>query len=257
MTRFGTSPAARAVRIVGVFVFAATLFLPAHACGPGAYPLGSGPRAAAERPDAPVEVATQVPIEEIVRRGSAGYAEGGVGEALWRTRVWYPYLLLPLWLAALAMAAAGGRGARAAGWGMLGLSVGLAVFEGAYLWRNYRGALPENLRIVEVGLIGLGIVAILFVRRGRPVLDPGAAISAQALLCFLHALTFPAYDLGRWVDAGAPASSLASALLHDYRPGFWLALVGLALAAGPAYVRSLPAFPVPARRSLDAPPVSA
>ncbi len=241
------------MRLVGILVFAATLFLPVHSCGPGPFPRAAPPSPAAHRATQPRAEDVQVPIEEIVRHGGEGFTEGGAWKAVWRVREWYPYLLLPFWLVALALAASSGRLERAAGWGCLALTLALAVFETIYVTRTYVGFLPQSARAFEVGFVCLVVVAVLFLRRHRSLLDPAATVSAQALLAFLHGLTFPGHDVRVWVDDGASLSGILGSLLHDYRPAFWLALAGLLVAAVPAYLRASPHRPVPSVARLDAP----
>jgi hypothetical protein len=242
---------ARALRLLAVLVFSFTAFFPVHGCGPGPGPRASVPRR--ETPPPPVSEPVQVPFEEVLEQGGEGWREGGLLGALWSVRVWYPYVLAPLWIAALALALASRRLARAAGWGLLAVSLGIALFELGYISYQFRGFLPPLLRPLEVGIAWILVLALLFLRRGgRTFLDPEATVSAHALLSVLHGLTYPVSDVRGWLRSDFEPGAILRAVLHDYRPAFWVALAALAVAAVPGYL--FRPRPVPAHAPA-APPV--
>jgi hypothetical protein len=226
---------ARFLRLLAVLVFAGTAFFPVHGCGPG--PAPRAPTAKYKVPPPPVAEAVQVPIEEVLEQGAVGWKEGGPVGAFWNVRIWYPYVLVPIWLAALALAAAGRRFARIGGWVLLGTSFGIAVFELAYISYQFRGFLPPLLRPLEVGIAWILVLAVLFVRRsGRSPLDPEATVSAHAFLSILHGFTYPISDVRTWLHRDVDLAAVARAVFENYKPAFWVALGALAVAAIPGYL---------------------
>jgi hypothetical protein len=227
---------ARFVRLLAVLVFAWTAFLPVHGCGPGPRPAKAAARQR-QAAQAPAPEAVQVPFEEILEEGAAGWTEGGPVGAFWAVRVWYPYVLVPLWLAGLVLAAGGARASRAGGALLLGTTIAIGVFELGYISYQFRGFLPPLLRPLEVGVAWILVLAVLFLRRpGRRLDDPEATVSAHAFLSILHGLTYPVSDGRVWLDAGHDLSAIVAALLSDYKPAFWVALGALAVAAVPGYL---------------------
>jgi hypothetical protein len=198
-------------------------------------------------------VDVQVPIEEIVEEGAEGWSAAGPIGAFWEVRVWYPYVLAPLWVAALVVALGSARLARAAGWGLLAVSLGVAVFELAYISWQFHGFLPSWLRPLEVGVAWLVVLAILFVRRpGRSALDPEATVSAHAFLSVCHGLTYPVSDVRGWLRSDYEWGPILRSLFSDYLPAYWVALGALLVAAIPGYWLRPRAAPLPAA----APPAS-
>ena len=93
-----------------------------------------------------------------------------------------------------------------------GVGIGVAAFEACYLASDYDGFLPDAFQGVETLAAWAVVCLVLFWRprgRGDPV---GAAVSAQALLGALHALTFPVQDVRLWSAAGHGASAIGQAL---------------------------------------------
>ncbi len=223
----------RWVRAVGVLVFAATAFLPVRGCEPGPArfaPGASGPAAADFE-------GGEVPAERLPQALAAGWARGGAVSAVWEARTWYPYLLAPIWMLALAAAASGSVAARRiAAAGLVCVSVGVALFELPYVLTAYEGVVSGSGRAFEVAAVWVLICVVLFVRpAGRRLGEIEACVSAQALLALLHGLTFPAGDARRWLVAGHGPGAVTAAVFTCYRPAFWLALGALAFAALPGY----------------------
>ena len=231
------SALARGVRAVAILVFGVTLFLPVHSCGPGPRPVGARQSATVVR-NPP---AVQVPLEQLYDQLSWGHRRGGAIEAVWQARPWYPYLLLPVWLLALALCGTGPRGARAAGAAVLALSVAVLALEVPYVARDFGGILPRSLHSVEVIVALVVVVAVLWYRRpGRSLLDAEAGISAQALLSALHAFTFIGNDVRAWSAEGAALGPIVKAVFANYLPAFWVATAALLVAAAPAYLARAP-----------------
>ena len=228
-------PWGRTLRAAALLVFCATAFLPLHACH--AAPRSPGP-AALRAP--PPSGRAYVPARVIADAVHAPDRRGAL-DLLWRVRDVYPYLLAPAWAALLLLAELGGRRGRAfAGGAALLLSAAVAAFEFRYIRADYTGVLPASVRGAEQ-LVAWGVVVGVLVarRRGRRLLDAEAAVSAQALLACLHAFTFPAADLRRWVGAGHPLAPSVDALVANYQPGFAVAVVALVAIAVPGYLRAV------------------
>jgi hypothetical protein len=240
----------RAVRALAVLVFAATAFFPVRACSPG--PGDFEPHA--RGPTAQDFAGGDVPVDRVRAEVSRGFEDGGVVGAVWGSRNWYPYLLAPLWIAALVAASSGfPRARRAAGVGLLVVSVAIAALEAPFLFRDFTGVLPPAARPFELAAAYVAVCAVLFLRpAGRGLLDPEATVSSQALLGLLHAATFPLGDAQRWLP-GHTIPAIGAALATSYRPAFWVALAALAFAAACAYAPSRRRAPV---LSPDPEPVS-
>ncbi len=225
---------ARGVRLVGILAFAVTLFLPVHSCG-------GGPRArepAASRASRASPESVQIPIDEITQPFGRAWRKGGPIAALWRVRTWYPYLLIPIWLLALGLAAIGPRSRRAAGWMLTACAIGIAVFEWVYLDHDYGGILPIGARRFEIALAWGVVVAVLFVRRrGRTWTEPEAHVSAQALLTLLHALMFLVGDAITYSKNGHGVGVVLDTLRDEYRIGYWVALSSLVAIVVPGIRR--------------------
>jgi hypothetical protein len=225
------------LRVVGVVLFLASAALPLTRCAPP--PVESGSSAAFHV--VVVRVDTDqgaVPWREIGGTLAAGWREGGPLQAVWKARTWYPYLLAPLWLLALLWTprlAPAGR--RRLGVFFLVLGIAIAVLEACYIATDFQGLFVGTAGVVEDVVAWSVVAAVLFVRPGgRPLLDPVAAVAGQALLGFLHAMTFPAYDVLTWASQRRGLAGVVEGLVFKYRPAFWLALAGLLLAAAPAYL---------------------
>ena len=235
----GAAPAVRPesawaarVRLVAIAVFAVTMFLPVMRAS--ADPRRPYPRSLA--PAAQRRLPVLVPLEQVAN-GAEWLDEGGAIEALWRTRAWYPYLLLPAWLGALALGASGPRGRRAAGVLIFATTAGVLAFEVAYVRADFGGILAPSLRWLEIGCAWAVVTAVLVWRRhGRSLFDAPAGISALALLAALHGFTFMGEDLRAWSAGGAGLSAMANGIAANYFPAFWVAEAALFVAAAPAYL---------------------
>ena len=224
------SACARGVRLVGLLVFGLTLFLPIYGCSGGPAARDPAARQTTQRARDP----GQTPIERIVKTLGRGERGDGVVAALWRCRLWYPYLLIPLWLVVLGLSSIGPRTRRLAGGVLLASSIGVAALELAYIDHDWGGLLPPALRRIEVAVAWGVVVVVLFVRRGgRGWLEPEAGVSAQALLSFLHGVMYLAGDAITYVRGGHGAGVIVETLLDDYRIGYWIALAGLLAITGP------------------------
>jgi hypothetical protein len=236
-------PVGVAARWTGALLFLATAFLPVYGCR--AHPRQfDAPPAGHERAGFVIQHRDRVPARALATSVRDGWRAEGLGGALhgvWRQRAWYPFLLAPLWLAVLLAARRpGSRASRAAGRALLCVSIAVAVLEAFYLGTDWRGMTAPALRGVEVAVAWLVVCAILFGRpAGSRLADPGAVVSSQALLCAGHALTFPVYDGAAWLLEGYSSSAVLSTILSNYRPGFWLSLAAVSLAAAPLYAPSL------------------
>lgn len=236
-------PWGRTVRAFALLVFCATAFVPLHACRARPRSAAVAAREGATPPSGRAYVPARVVAE-------AAHAHEGRGPMafLWAVRGVYPYLLAPAWAALLLLAELGGRRGRAVAGGLaLALAAAIAAFEFRYIRADYTGLLPAAARDVEQYVAWGVVVLVLFARRrGRGLLDPEAAVSAQALLAFLHAWTFPAADLRRYLGAGHALGPVLDVLVANYRPGFVVASVALLALALPGYLRPAPAPLAPA-----------
>ncbi|MFO0931339.1 MAG: hypothetical protein U1E39_01370 [Planctomycetota bacterium] len=243
-------PWGRTLRAVALLVFCATAFVPLHACRA---------RPPTARRDAiPPSGRTYVPARVVAEAAHAAGPRGPL-EFLWTVRNVYPYLLAPAWAALLLLAELGGRrGRAAAGVLAVALAAGVAAFEYRYIRADYTGVLPASVRGPEQVAAWAVVVVVLFARRrGRRLLDPEAAVSAQALLAFLHAWTFPAADLRRHLASGHALGPVLDVLAANYQPGFLVAAASLLAVAAPAYLRVVPSPDgVPVARA-TAPPAGA
>jgi hypothetical protein len=231
------SRAARGLLLAGLVVFLATAFAEAeNTCrhprlvalsGTWAEPLGALHGTAC----------AEVPAHVLADQLGAGLARGELLDGLWQARRWYPYALAPVWIGALLLAWARPGARRGIGVSLLVLAVLLAGFEAVYLGFEY---VPMIARLgrAEVVLAWLCVVAVLFVRRrdDRRIDAVEAHVAAQALLGALHLVTLPTSQ-GRvwWRDY--PAADVFAAVTQNFRPGFWVGLAALLLAAAAVYLR--------------------
>ncbi len=164
-------------------------------------------------------------------------------EPLWEARRWYPWYLAPLWVLALLTTAGAGlarrdRRRRLVGGLLLLLTGGLIAFEAAYLREEYLSFLPGLFGRIEGACAWFLVVAVLLYRRrqDRHLGALEATLGAQALLGFVHALTLPATMLRIWLP-GRELGAVGEAVLHNFRPAFWVGSLGLLLVALPVYLR--------------------
>lgn len=185
----------------------------------------------------------QVPAQEVGAALLAALRGPERGLALWTSRPWYPYLLVPLWLVALLLArrwgdARGDARRRRLGAGLLLISAGVAVFEAFYLRADYASFLPGWLGRAELVGAWLLILVLLFYRRraDRHLGAVEAAVAAQASLAFVHLLTLPSTMARPWVGV-YDMDSVARAIWLNFPPAFWIGCVGMLLVALPVYLR--------------------
>ena len=182
--------------------------------------------------------AREVPAQEL----QAAVREAVDGPArvspFWERRRWYPYFLLPLWILALGVAAQGGRWRRMAGAGLWGLTLFLALFEALYLYTEYAPFLQGLWGRLEGFGAWCFVLAILVYRRpaDRHLGAVEAAVAAQALLGFVHALTLPSTMARVWLP-GFSGEAVWTAVVQNYPAPFWIGCVGLLLVALPVYLR--------------------
>ena len=233
-------PTARWLQALGILLFLATAFFPLHCAE--LHPLhvarqATHPQVALAVAPPGVEAVPAREIYDAVRVDLAGEAHGF---RTWEVRRWYPYALALFWLWALLWvagppAAAAARRARA-GAVLLTLTVGVAVLEACYLAVEYAPLLPQVLGRAEALIAWALVVAILFLRRGtdRRVGAVEGHVGAMALLSLLHLLTLPSSEARPWLGPYA-WSDVCSAVGTNFRPAFWLACGGLALASAATY----------------------
>jgi len=162
---------------------------------------------------------------------------------VWQNRRWYPYLLLPLWIVALLLISgkagvAGTRRRRLVGEGMWLLALVIAVWEAAYLRSEYAPFLKGFLGSLEVFLTWCVVVAMIFYRRkaDRHMGAVEAAVAAQGLLAFAHAMTLPSTMARGWLPAFDTATVVETVLIN-YPPLFWIGCAGTLMIALPVYLR--------------------
>ncbi len=251
-------PRARIARTAGIALFVLSAFLPVYGCRASPNDFEDGPDKGGwywieEKMD-------DVPVVRLLGFDDEGGPGSPALARLWDERRFYPYLLVPFWISALASSRGGAPRRRRAAVVLLALSVSLVVFEGFYLWFDFTGAGPRWSRRVERVAIWIGVAAVLwFRRRGRGrIEDPEAAVSALALLSLLHALAFPVSDIVRWADENS-LGAMIHTLSVNYKPGYWVAVAGLGLVAAPGYFsgtarrRYDPALPCPSASSTATP----
>jgi len=250
------------LRWAGILMVLVSLFLPVHGCR--AMVADFEPRPPGQEDSTwTISSPLLVPVEAIPRDWSRGWEADGLSGALREARQWYPYALVPLWIAALAALAGGGEAARRRiGLAAVALSVLLAVFEASYLWgtlgRGFDSWGPTWTRPLQVaGVWGVVLLVLLHRRPGRRrIEDAEATLSSQALLAALHGLSFPGWDFLGPVLRGHGAWPAAAAVSCNYRYGIWVAILGFLLVARPGYFSGRPAgggydpaFPWPSRSS--------
>jgi hypothetical protein len=159
----------------------------------------------------------------------------------WIARRWYPWYLALLWIPALLLVRgrpAAGRRRRLVGAILWAVTLGLLVFEAAYLHAEYNPFLPGTLGKVEGLGAWLFVATILLARRraDRHLGAVEAVVAAQALLGFVHALTLPATMARTWLGQHT-WTAVTEAVMINFPLSFWLGTAGLLLIALPTYVR--------------------
>lgn len=158
---------------------------------------------------------------------------------LWSVRRWYPWYLAPVWVLALVLGSGVGRARRRlVGVALLLLSFGVVAFEAAYLKTEYLAFFPGVVGRIELGCVWLLVIAILLYRRpaDRHMGAVEASVAAQALLGFVHGITLPATMFRQWL-AQRDAVVVLEAVLHNFKPAFWIGMAGMLIMALPVYLR--------------------
>ena len=234
-------PAARWFQALGVLVFLATAFLPLH----GAKQHPQHLARCRALPGVTVTTALagheSVPAREIYDAVRLDVAGSAAGCATWEVRRWYPFVLAPLWLAALLWvagpSAAGASRRSRAGALLLGLAVVVAILEACYLAVEYAALFPAVLGRAETVIAWFVVVGILFLRRraDRGLGAVEAHVGAQALLSLLHLLTLPSSEARAWLGS-YELGDVCAAVGTNFRAGFWVACAALATAGGATYL---------------------
>ena len=244
------TPRARWLEGLAVVLFLGTAFFPLHVARQHPQRMAQGVDAGTHGTTRPPP-SVAVPAQDLCDAALLDLSSCGPGWRLWEVRRWYPYALAPLWLVALLLSQgrAAARRRHRVGLGLLVLAGALVVLEACYLGTEYAPLLPDPWGRGEVVAAWLLVVTILFWRRraDRRVDAVEAHVGAQALLGLVHLLTLPSSEARGWIGA-YPLGDVLGALAANFRPAFWLACLGLALAATATYLtrRPLPA-PEPVR----------
>jgi hypothetical protein len=248
--------AARWLQVLGIAVFLATAFLPLHC--PERHPQLLARFGGASHVTVTLLGVEDVPARQVYDALRMDLTGSTPGCRTWEVRRWYPFVLAPFWLWALLWAAgpSGGAAARRsrAGAVLLTIAVAVAVLEACYLGVEYAALFPNVLGRTETVIAWLVVVAVLFVRRraDRSLGAVEAHVGAQALLSLLHLLTLPSSEARPWLASYA-WSDVCAAVGTNFRPGFWLACAGLALASGATYLSRRRPVDVPAPSSEPVP----
>lgn len=240
------TPLVRALQWIGLAVLVVSAFLPTLQLR--AFPAQSG---APEAWHAAMFVVSspEVPSEVLGRAVWDTFEGLGAACPFWSARRWYPWYLALLWLPALLLVRrqpAGTRRRQVLGGTLWASSVGLLLFEAAYLHAEYLPLLSGVLGRIEGVGVWLVVAAILLYRRpqDRRLGAVEATVASQALLGFAHALTLPATMARAWIG-GFPPRSVAEALWINFPPAFWAGSLALLLIALPTYFRRKPSTAPP------------
>lgn len=152
---------------------------------------------------------------------------------------WYVFFGVPVWLALLGLSRRPGSRLRlAAGWTAWVLSAGLPV---AITWGLLEGEVglgPRALRTAGAWAAGAVAAAILLLRppgRRHPS-DLEATLSTHAVVALGVVFCRPVLDSLEWLFRdGHSGGAVLLALLHNYRPGFYLTVPALLMLAAPLY----------------------
>jgi len=183
----------------------------------------------------------EVPAQELGQAVAASLRGPERVRPFWLARRWYPWYLALLWIPALLLVRGrppASRRRRLVGATLWAVSLGLLIFEAAYLQAEYNPFLTGFLGRLEGFGAWLFVGSILLWRRraDRRLGAVEAVVASQALLGFVHALTLPATMARTW--AGQHAwGSVVEAVAINFPAWFWLGTAGLCLAAVPAYLR--------------------
>ena len=174
-----------------------------------------------------------VPVAALGRGARAAWAAGELGP-LWDVRLWYPWLLAPLWLLALVVGHPSHPRLRQLAGGLLVLATcGVVAVEGAYLACDYEPFLPEPWGDAEGVVVFAAVLFVLLARRpvDRRLDGVEGHVGAHAWLAFLHLATLPSTFARRWWQAGADGGTILARLLDGFPPPF-LAALACSLALG-------------------------
>jgi hypothetical protein len=217
---------------VGLLLVALAAFFPLHGCR--AHPRQYSPpyeRSGFFSNETEESHRFLLELPELARRLVSPKEEESVRGAVIDCQWYGPYLLLPLWAAALAALRFGRRG-RLAGRALVlaGLAGGILVILFA-VERDMSGANEWLL-----AGIGLAVFAWCWFGPARwSRIDPRPMICAQAMALLLYALHFPVKDAWKWLPRH-PAPHVARAIFENYLVGYALLVAGLALVALPGYL---------------------
>jgi hypothetical protein len=248
----GMGPTARSLQALGILLFCVTAFLPVHQYQKHPLHLQVADLDAQTRITLRPVGQEAVPARELYDALMLDLGGTAPGCRSWEVRRWYPYALAPFWLWALAWVAGPAAGSTArrgrVGAALLTLAVIVAVLEACYLGVEYAALFPSVLGRAEALIVWVLVVGVLFLRRraDRRIAAVEAHVGAQALLSLFHLLTLPSSEARPWVGPYA-WSDVCGALATNFRPAFWLACAGVALAAGATYLspRRPPVVPDP------------
>ena len=245
-TAAGEVPSGWGLQRVGVLLLVLASLLPYHGCiaHPSEFEDPAGSEGGYSRDALPFRPAAAV--EFFVRRDVLGDRElkqDGTflfpGEWTSNDYGYVPFFGLPPWILALALSRRGGSRARwATGLVLWGITACLPVAIGIAWAEGVQGVGPRGLRDLEA--VGAGVAAALVFAarpggRRRPE-DVEATLSTHAVVALGVAFTRPAIDVFRWTfEDGHSGGAILLALVHNYRPGFYVTVAALGLVAAPLY----------------------
>ncbi len=240
-------PASRFARRVGLALLVLATFLPYHGCiaQPSEF---EPPKAVTTTTDSySRDNEACVPaarIEFEIRRLLLGEPREGLQDRLllgaYGTSNDYGYVLffgLAPWLLLLWLALRrGGRERRAVGRLLWILSGAIPFFVGWALVSGEAGGPRLDPWIGWPVATGAAVFLAWRPPGRRAPEDVEATLSTHALIALGVALCRPTLDFLDWAfDEGHSLASIALAMAHNYRPGFWLTLTALSLIAAPLY----------------------
>jgi hypothetical protein len=245
-------PTARIFRRVGLLLFLLASLLPYHGCHahPGEFSGTGVPGSLYSRECSGIN--GEAFAEQFVRTRLLGDSRFQLPDALvpcdGQTEDFIGpgvFLALPFWLAALILV----RGKRPRTrwvvglllWAALGALCVAAAADGLdiYVGEGGKGNQTVSWSWPYPKTVWAPIVGVLLLIRPRHRWESGdveATVSSQAVLGWGICVASPCMTAWGWATKeGQPLSAIAHALWINYRSGFWLALVALALIAAPLF----------------------